>query len=197
MTIFASGCLSRMSLVACMPFMPGMLMSIRMTSGFTLSTISMASSPEPASPMTSISSPWLKTALSPSRTRLWSSTIITLIGMLSLHYLSQRDIDEYHRAPVRFRLHLQVAAEELGALAHAGDAQVPRSDSRSRCRETTPVVPYRQEELLGSGLDLDRHVGGAGVLLDVVQRLLDLSLIHISEPTRRTPISYAVFCLKK
>ena len=24
-----------------------------------------------------------------------------------------------------------------------------------------------------------------------------LSLIHISEPTRRTPISYAVFCLKK
>src|SRR5665647_754287 len=25
----------------------------------------------------------------------------------------------------------------------------------------------------------------------------DLSLIHISEPTRRTPISYAVFCWKK
>src|SRR5664279_2796646 len=36
---------------------------------------------------------------------------------------------------------------------------------------------------------------------DVIQVLkgvsLDLSLIHISEPTRRTPISYAVFCLKK
>src|SRR5665647_3850688 len=28
-------------------------------------------------------------------------------------------------------------------------------------------------------------------------RLWYLSLIHISEPTRRTPISYAVFCLKK
>src|SRR5680860_1717188 len=28
-------------------------------------------------------------------------------------------------------------------------------------------------------------------------QLRDLSLIHISEPTRRTPISYAVFCLKK
>ena len=27
--------------------------------------------------------------------------------------------------------------------------------------------------------------------------MLELSLIHISEPTRRTPISYAVFCLKK
>ena len=31
----------------------------------------------------------------------------------------------------------------------------------------------------------------------VRRRTPDLSLIHISEPTRRTPISYAVFCLKK
>src|SRR5680860_1862946 len=30
-----------------------------------------------------------------------------------------------------------------------------------------------------------------------VTQFLLLSLIHISEPTRRTPISYAVFCLKK
>ena len=36
-------------------------------------------------------------------------------------------------------------------------------------------------------------------LLDVFSddEVRDLSLIHISEPTRRTPISYAVFCLKK
>ena len=32
---------------------------------------------------------------------------------------------------------------------------------------------------------------------DKQQKLEQLSLIHISEPTRRTPISYAVFCLKK
>src|SRR5680860_1361565 len=32
---------------------------------------------------------------------------------------------------------------------------------------------------------------------DWLYRALHLSLIHISEPTRRTPISYAVFCLKK
>src|SRR5665647_3810189 len=31
----------------------------------------------------------------------------------------------------------------------------------------------------------------------LLSALGDLSLIHISEPTRRTPISYAVFCLKK
>ena len=32
---------------------------------------------------------------------------------------------------------------------------------------------------------------------DLERKSLLLSLIHISEPTRRTPISYAVFCLKK
>src|SRR5678815_3584749 len=32
---------------------------------------------------------------------------------------------------------------------------------------------------------------------DVLASLLDLSLIHISEPTRLLSISYAVFCLKK
>ena len=32
---------------------------------------------------------------------------------------------------------------------------------------------------------------------DVDQHILELSLIHISEPTRQAEISYAVFCLKK
>ena len=35
-------------------------------------------------------------------------------------------------------------------------------------------------------------------VMDIALSIKDnLSLIHISEPTRRTPISYAVFCLKK
>ena len=33
--------------------------------------------------------------------------------------------------------------------------------------------------------------------VEIYTERLHLSLIHISEPTRRTPISYAVFCLKK
>ena len=41
---------------------------------------------------------------------------------------------------------------------------------------------------------LDFHHQLKGAILDAVD---ELSLIHISEPTRRTPISYAVFCLKK
>src|SRR5665647_3829560 len=36
-----------------------------------------------------------------------------------------------------------------------------------------------------------------GDISDVIVQNQFLSLIHISEPTRRTPISYAVFCLKK
>src|SRR5678815_6190998 len=38
---------------------------------------------------------------------------------------------------------------------------------------------------------------GAGYRAPLVRALLDLSLIHISEPTRLLSISYAVFCLKK
>src|SRR5678809_488697 len=39
--------------------------------------------------------------------------------------------------------------------------------------------------------------GYSGVSLHLRRELLDLSLIHISEPTRQAEISYAVFCLKK
>src|SRR5665647_3706640 len=38
---------------------------------------------------------------------------------------------------------------------------------------------------------------GPGRAAEIIREGLYLSLIHISEPTRRTPISYAVFCLKK
>ena len=49
-----------------------------------------------------------------------------------------------------------------------------------------------------------QHLGVAKLSVDarhgqpkLVYTVAVLSLIHISEPTRRTPISYAVFCLKK
>src|SRR5664279_2674224 len=64
--------------------------------------------------------------------------------------------------------------------------------------------------LLEGSVDLLRHVGQEDTRLGVMStpgqwaggfRAWDehgvyMSLIHISEPTRRTPISYAVFCLK-
>ena len=49
------------------------------------------------------------------------------------------------------------------------------------------VLPALDEGADGSLIQAAADIGAA----------LVLSLIHISEPTRRTPISYAVFCLKK
>src|SRR5680860_1314508 len=42
---------------------------------------------------------------------------------------------------------------------------------------------------------LDRLVRSLIHFTKLMNELEELSLIHISEPTRRTPISYAVFCL--
>src|SRR5664279_4279916 len=62
-----------------------------------------------------------------------------------------------------------------------------------------PLAPSRgggTEASNGNGI---RTAYALGERRDIkkVARAITLSLIHISEPTRRTPISYAVFCLKK
>ena len=50
---------------------------------------------------------------------------------------------------------------------------------------------------LASNLGVVELTMALHLFLDLPKDKLILSLIHISEPTRRTPISYAVFCLKK
>src|SRR5664279_6241991 len=52
----------------------------------------------------------------------------------------------------------------------------------------------KQRDLLDEPGLVERHARSQ--LRDALAKRA-LSLIHISEPTRRTPISYAVFCLKK
>src|SRR5665647_2316811 len=43
---------------------------------------------------------------------------------------------------------------------------------------------------------IKKENGGLSSARNAGLNIAKLSLIHISEPTRRTPISYAVFCLK-
>ena len=68
------------------------------------------------------------------------------------------------------------------------------------------VLPYRhffslRDEFLYNGWRLTNYSGynQSNAEDKVAWKLnnLNLSLIHISEPTRRRGISYAVFCLKK
>src|SRR5664279_6193149 len=50
---------------------------------------------------------------------------------------------------------------------------------------------YRAE---GLDVSIDTATNSLEPINRVASGVYDLSLIHISEPTRRTPISYAVFC---
>src|SRR5665647_3612532 len=69
------------------------------------------------------------------------------------------------------------------------------------CGRMTPEQPYRSVTEISlytytpsTALDCATDVDGFELTVGTVYIL---ALIHISEPTRRTPISYAVFCLKK
>ena len=53
-----------------------------------------------------------------------------------------------------------------------------------------------QEKLASASFEINPTVEDIKVIKRET-KVQKLSLIHISEPTRRTPISYAVFCLKK
>ena len=66
-----------------------------------------------------------------------------------------------------------------------------------------PYIDFRPSREIGNEVllveGLSKTIDGVKILDNVsfIVNREDLSLIHISEPTRRTPISYAVFCLKK
>src|SRR5664279_5765866 len=76
--------------------------------------------------------------------------------------------------------------------------------------QTASVSYYKNYSLEARTMTLPRRVAVRGIIYKDGKLLCQqqtakngvlpdyrLSLIHISEPTRRTPISYAVFCLKK
>ena len=61
--------------------------------------------------------------------------------------------------------------------------------------EVNITTIYRYLDKLAKDGTVIKYVAEKGN--QAVYQYVELSLIHISEPTRRTPISYAVFCLKK
>src|SRR5680860_1610015 len=68
-----------------------------------------------------------------------------------------------------------------------------------RCLSAKHVHKYLNLTLLGVNI-IDSSIEAFKRPVNDIHNFADLeilSLIHISEPTRRTPISYAVFCLKK
>ena len=82
--------------------------------------------------------------------------------------------------------------------------------SAVKAAQSIPELPDHREWDQLSDIGKDRHKELHNALIVAVIDLIavsqgesvenavgELSLIHISEPTRRTPISYAVFCLKK
>src|SRR5680860_581501 len=71
-----------------------------------------------------------------------------------------------------------------------GNNQAPAVTLRLHDKKLYRSLVFRPELAAGEG-----YMDGAITFEDgsAVRDLL-LSLIHISEPTRRTPISYAVFC---
>src|SRR5680860_1707739 len=70
------------------------------------------------------------------------------------------------------------------------DVNYRHADEDGGARAKQPICMVNPE-IVASGDELRVHEEGCLSIPEF------LSLIHISEPTRRTPISYAVFCLKK
>src|SRR5665647_2642338 len=71
---------------------------------------------------------------------------------------------------------------------HCGDSRLYLVRQGELLTRTRDHSFFEQRQTGAAGLKLPEHIN---------RNILFLSLIHISEPTRRTPISYAVFCLKK
>src|SRR5665213_4395382 len=68
------------------------------------------------------------------------------------------------------------------------------TESEARLANPTPGDVLMEDFLRPIGMSQSALAGAIGVS---PRRVNELSLIHISEPTRQAEISYAVFCLKK
>src|SRR5680860_1899369 len=87
----------------------------------------------------------------------------------------------------------------LQILPHYGHESggLSRADIARCIAAHNPVLDVDQVAAERCFLRLEFYAHGQRFNGTTPRIVVGLSLIHISEPTRRTPISYAVFCLKK
>ena len=101
-----------------------------------------------------------------------------------LHHLVWEIVDNsIDEVLAGFATKIQVVIEEDNSITVVDDGRGIPVDIQAKTGR--PAV-----ETVFTVLHAGGKFGGGGYKVS-------LSLIHISEPTRRTPISYAVFCLKK
>src|SRR5674536_357414 len=103
------------------------------------------------------------------------------------------DRAERHRAPNSERTGSRVLAPQVGCLPTGTSSEAAAmKDAPAEPTGTTTgpaELPTNPRNGRTAGVDWAKD--------DHVVAVVDLSLIHISEPTRLLSISYAVFCLKK
>ena len=86
----------------------------------------------------------------------------------------------------------------MNLIQHYINGKIVSGESSRKGKVFNPATGAQESEvILGMKSDLDKAVEHAKKAFFTwsAKPPIQLSLIHISEPTRRTPISYAVFCL--
>src|SRR5659263_108898 len=115
----------------------------------------------------------------------------TLLARPELEQLAQRVIARFHLDALTAAESTHYIEHRLAVAGHTGPLPFDRQ-SLQRIHRLTRGVPRRINLLCGRAL-LGAWANG---LHRVDRTVVNLSLIHISEPTRLGMISYAVFCLK-
>src|SRR5659263_587135 len=114
-----------------------------------------------------------------------------MLARPELEQLAQRVIARFHLDALTATESTQYIQHRLAVAGHTGPLPFdPRS--LQRIHRLARGVPRRINLLCGRAL-LGAWANG---LHRVDRTVVNLSLIHISEPTRLGMISYAVFCLK-
>src|SRR5215217_4856009 len=155
------GLVCRISRVASIPLMPGILISIRITSGCSSLASSTACSPLLASPTTSISGSEPNSPRMPSRKREWSSAISTRMDSSMLSHSSWRCVSDgpagqpgADKGTASFWRPYGAAASQLfGTLTH----RVRPHPHLVVLPETPAVIFYLQMQHVGFLIKCDAH----------------------------------------